>query len=167
MRIIFPPSVTIIISLSLSTGKEPATAVFLPPNLILVNPPPPRCVKRYSYEDVRLPNPFSEIVRINSSFAAISAIFASSKTSVVVSSSVSASSSMPVAARRAARDCFTYAARTAESDSPRFNIDIPIIRSSLDNVIPRTPVELRPANTRISGTGNRMHLPRYVAKNTS
>ena len=97
---------------------------------------------------------------MNSSFAAISAIFASSKTSVVVSSSLSASSSIPVAARRAARLCFTYAARTAESDSPRFSIDIPIMRSSRPSVIPRTPVELRPAKIRISGTGNLMQRPR-------
>ena len=118
VRMILPPSVTMMISWSSVTGNEPATAVFLPPNLMFVNPPPPRCVRRYSYELVRLPNPFSEIVRINSSVAAICAILASSNTSVVSSSSADASSSIPVSARRAARDCLIYAARTAESDSP-------------------------------------------------
>ena len=168
VRIILPPSVTMIMSLSSATGKEPATAVFLPPSLIFVKPPPPRCVVRYSYELVRLPNPFSDTVKINCSAAAIRAICSSVNVSVVASSSSSpASSSMPVAARRNARLCLIYAPRMAASDSPCVNIAIPIILSSAPNVIPRTPVELRPANTRISDTGNRMQRPRYVAKNTS
>ena len=108
------------------------------------------------------------MVKINCSFAAICAIWSSVRTNDVASSSSSdASSSTPVAARRAARDCLMYAARTAASDSPCVNIAIPMIRSSAPRFIPRTPVELRPANTRISSTGNRMQRPRYVAKNTS
>ncbi len=107
------------------------------------------------------------MVKMNCSAAAISAILASSRVSVVASSSASASSSIPVAARRRARDCFIYALRTAESASPWFSMAIPMMRSSAPSVIPRTPVELRPAKIRISGTGKRMHRPRYVDRNTS
>ena len=107
------------------------------------------------------------MVNINCSSAAIRAICSSVSVSVVVSSSSDASSSTPVAARRNARDCLIYAARTVASDSPCVNIAIPMILSSAPRFIPRTPVELRPAKTRISLTGKRIQRPRYVAKNTS
>jgi hypothetical protein len=39
--------------------------------------------------------------------------------------------------------------------------------SSPASLMPRTPVEVRPAKTRTSGTAKRMHLPSRVASSTS
>ncbi len=46
-------------------------------------------------------------------------------------------------------------------------IDIEITLSSLPSAMPRTPSEVRPANTRTSGTAKRMHWPAAVVSSTS
>ena len=46
-------------------------------------------------------------------------------------------------------------------------IDSEISSSPSSSVMPRTPVELRPLNTRTSATGKRMHWPLAVVSRTS
>ena len=46
-------------------------------------------------------------------------------------------------------------------------IDSEITLSSLSSAMPRTPIEVRPVNTRTSGTGKRMHWPPAVVSSTS
>src|SRR5205823_8803022 len=61
--------------------------------------------------------------------------------------------------RRTALARFRYAARSSAVASMWRRIESEITLSPSSRLMPRTPMDVRPANTRTSGTAKRMHWP--------
>ena len=85
----------------------------------------------------------------------------------MLSVSILSSASESPAMRLRFKDSFRYASLSSISALACFKTDMEIISSPLASFAPRTPVELRLANTRIAETGNLMHLPSLAARRIS